>query len=238
MEEFMKKLLTSIVIVLFIGSLFAVESDPSDVVGYVEYALVTTAGTNSNFLAVPMDTGLTSAAGLGADIGVCDVVSKWDATNQGWVSCSYVTFPFPQWIGDFTIAPGDPLMVNVTGDVSYYVAGDLPTAANYTLVTTAGTNSNAVMLPLDQGALATADAIGTDIGVCDVVSKWDATNQGWVSCSYVTFPFPQWIGSFATAIGDPLMVNVTSGTAWPTPMVMGSTNTQTKIEKNLNKQRK
>jgi hypothetical protein len=232
----MKKLLSLIVVVLFLGSLFAVESDPSEVVGYVEYDLVTTAGTNLNYIALPLNSGLVLASAVGTDIGVCDAVAYWDAVNQGWVQATDLGFPVG-WVGDFAVAPGDALMVGVTAAASYYVAGDLPTPATYTLVTSAGTNLNSIMVPLDQ-TFALASALGTDIGVCDAVAYWDATNQGWAQASDLGFPVG-WVGDFAVAIADPLMVNVTSGTAWPTALLMSSEQTPTKIvNTNIKKNRK
>ena len=129
----MKKLLALIVIVLFLGNMFAAESDPSDVVGYIEYSLITTSTTNSNLVAVSLDNGVTTAQGLANEIGaagVVDAVSKFDAASQSWSQVTYSFVPFPppgswQWSGDFDIYNGDVLMVNVTADTDYYCAGDI-----------------------------------------------------------------------------------------------------------------
>ena len=238
----MKKLLASMVIVLFISSLFAVESDPSTVVGYVEYGLtfnVALEDTDLNFIALPMDAGYTLASGVGTDVGVCDVVSYWDAASQQWSSATDLGFPLG-WVGDFAVATGDPLMVNVTADVNFYVAGDLPAAANYSLIFNAAledTDLNAIMVPLDQ-TFTLASGVGTDIGVCDVVSYWDAASQQWSSATDLGFPLG-WVGDFAVTIADPLMVNVTGAASWPTALLMSNEQAQTKIvNTNLKKNRK
>lgn len=211
----MKKILVLGILVLFVSAVFALESDPSDVVGYVKYECVTTEGTNSNFIALPMDAGFTLASEVGSDIGVCDAVSYWDASNQGWVQATDLGFPLG-WVGDFAVAPGAPLMIGITSNVDYYVAGDLPIPASYTLVTTEGTNSNSIMIPLNQ-TFTLASEVGTDIGVCDAVSYWDAVNQGWTQATDLGFPLG-WVGDFGVAIADPLMVGVTAGTTWPLPV--------------------
>ena len=193
--------------VLFLGSLFALESDPSDVVGYIKYPCVTTATTNLNFVTNSMDAGYVMASDLGNAITGCDVVNYWDAASQGWAGATYIGF----WLGDFALNAGWPYMVNVTAGTDFYSAGGLyDPVPTFTLVTTATTDLNAISLKLSRSDLTMAGAVGDDIGVCDVVNYWDAPSQGWAGATYIGF----WLGDFAVAIGDPLMVNVTSGTVW------------------------
>ena len=228
----MKKLIAIIAILALATSAFATESDPSETVGFVKYGCVITGGTDLNLVAYPMDAGFTNASDLGNDIGVCDVISKWDAAGQGWISTSYV--PPMGWMGDFALDSGYPYMINVTAAVDVYIAGDLPTPPTFNLVITGGTDLNLIMLPLNQSSLSMASALGNDIGVCDVISKWDAAGQGWISASYV--PPMGWMGDFAIGIGDPLMVNVTANTTWPTVpkgMLIINKNVNSKISKNL-----
>ena len=200
------------------------ESAPSDVHGFIKYECIQTAGTDLNFIALPMDAGYTNASDLGDDIGDCDAISKWDANNQAWVQASKLPFG---WAGDFTLSDGNAYMVNVTDNVNVYIDGPmLSSQPTFDLVATAGTDINSLMLRLDKSGLNLASLLGDDIGVCDAVSNWNALNQAWVQASKLPFG---WAGDFAILIGDPLMVNVTENTTWPsTRMITTKTISQKK----------
>ena len=77
----MKKILVLGILVLFLGSLIAAESGPSDTVGFIKYGMV----VGSTFIANPMDAGYTTSALMGDAITGADQMSYWDATSQGWV---------------------------------------------------------------------------------------------------------------------------------------------------------
>ncbi len=214
----MKKIIALIAILAVATFAFATESDPSATVGFVKYSCVTTAGTDFNFVAVPMDAGYTMASDLGDAIGSCDAVAEWDPTIQGWgQQASYFGPPLDMWVGDFALESGHAYMINVTGNVDVYIAGDLPADPSFNLVTTAGTNFNFIMVPLSMSSLTMASDIGDDIGVCDAVASWDASIQGWgQQASYFGPPLDMWVGDYGIDIGQPLMVNVTGNTTWPT----------------------
>jgi len=207
----MKKLIVIIAILFLATTAFATESDPSETVGFVKYECITTGGTDLNALSLPLDAGYTMASELGDDIGVCDVVSKWDNAEQAWISASY---SFGSWQGDFELESGYPYMINVTGGVDVYIAGGLPEDPVFDLITTTGKNLNFLMVPLSISDLAMASDLGDDIGVCDVVSDWNNVEQGWISASY---SFGSWQGDYPIDIAKPLMVGVTEDTTWPTP---------------------
>ena len=225
----MKKISLFCIFVLFLGSLMALESDPSDVVGFVKYPCVITTGTNLNLVTLSMDAGYTNASDLGNAIGntICNTVSKWDVAGQGWIQASYV--PPMGWGGDFALTPGFAYMINVTSDVDVFINGDLINQPQYNLSTTTGTNLNLIMVPINRSDLAMASNLGDDIGntICNTVSKWDASGQGWIQASYV--PPMGWGGDFAISIADPLMINVTSNTSWP--IVDGDNNISKKLWK-------
>ena len=211
----MKKIIILTVALAFIVSAFALESDPSDVVGYVKYECVTTESTDDNFIALPLEAGYGDAEDLGVDIGSCDVVGYFDAANQGWIIASDVGFPVG-WVGVFDVQPYGVYMVNVTADTDFYVVGSLvDPEPTYSLITTEGTDDNAIMVPLSCYAFVDAEDLGVDIGSCDVVGYFDAANQGWIIASDVGFPVG-WVGVFDIEIGQPLMVNVTADVpSWP-----------------------
>ena len=118
----MKKLLILGMMVLFLSSLIAVESEPSDVVGFVKYECIVTSTTNANMVSVVLDNGVTTAQDLAAEIGapgIVDAVSKWDATTQSWEQVAYSFSPVPPpggwaWSGDFDIEIGESYQISVT----------------------------------------------------------------------------------------------------------------------------
>jgi hypothetical protein len=201
----MKKLILPLVLLFALGMLAAVESDPSDVVGYVKYDLV----VGNNTLALPMVDAYTMASEVGNAITGCDAVRWFDASQQIFISADKT--PFGTWNGDFAVANGDPLMVNVTGTATFYSIGDLPASPLPTYSLLVGNNT--IMVPLDQSALNMASLVGNDIPGCDAVRWFDAVQQIFISADKT--PFGTWNGDFATAIADPLMVNTTTAGTWP-----------------------
>ncbi len=206
----MKKVIIPLILLLAVTFLIAVESDPSETVGYVKYDLL----AGSNLVALPMQSGHAMASNLGGEIGAGSV-SEWNTTNQGWDQADNLGF---MWLGDFPVADGGVYMVNVTAAGTYYCAGAMITQPNYSLVA----GSNTVMVPLDRSDITMASVAGAEIGAGSV-SMWNATNQGWDQADNLGF---MWLGDFPTEIGMPLMVNVTAPTVWPAPAgrVMSNSN--------------
>jgi hypothetical protein len=217
--------------VLFLSSLIAVESEPSDVVGFVKYECIVTSTTNANMVSVVLDNGVTTAQDLAAEIGapgIVDAVSKWDATTQSWEQVAYSFSPVPPpggwaWSGNFNIVNGDVLQINVTQDVDYFCAGALQADPVYNLITTATTNANMVMLPLTKSSLTTAQDLASDIGsegVVDAISRWVASSQSWEQVAYSFSPVPPpggwaWSGDFDIEIGESYQISVTVPATWP-----------------------
>ncbi len=203
----MKKLLVLALLIASVTFIFAVESEFSDVVGYVKYEL--TAG-DYNMIALPMgDTGITTTAQLAAAISpdVTDI-SVWDNETHGWNQFSTDT---PG--GSFNIAPGDAFLIYLAGtsNVDFYCAGNLPTQANYDLV---ANDYHTMMLPLNRSDITTtaqfAAAIGD--GITDI-SVWNNETHGWRQFSTDT---PG--GSFNINIGDGFLIFSTDVyTGWNAP---------------------
>ena len=200
----MKKILVLGILVLFLGSLIAAESGPSDTVGFIKYGMV----VGSTFIANPMDAGYTTSALMGDAITSADQMSYWDASSQGWVSS--IKNLFGNWVGAFAVTGGMPVMARTTAISDFYVAGGmyLP-EPNYSLVV----GTNAVMVPLSKSALTTSALVGDDMGLVDQMSYWNAGSQGWVSS--IKNLFGNWVGPFATDIGMPLMARATAVFNWP-----------------------
>ena len=207
----MKKVFVLSILVLFIGSLLALESDPSAVVGFVKYDCITTTGTNLNKVALPMDAGYTMASELGiANPGV-DAIYAWNAATQAWDAATDLGF---MWLGDFALQDGYAYLVNATAALDIYIAGGMIVQPTYNLITTTGTNLNFLMVPMDRADLTMASHLGIDIGVgiCDAVYSWNSGTQAWDAATDLGF---MWLGDFAISISDPLMVNVTADVSWP-----------------------
>lgn len=108
----MKKFLILSVLVLFLGSLMALESDPSETVGFVKYELV--AG-DFNMVAVPMEitfpvAGATPmASDLATEIGNVSALIFWDTSISGWRTYT------GNIVTDYSIGIGDALIVNALG---------------------------------------------------------------------------------------------------------------------------
>ena len=226
----MKKLIILLALIATFSFMFAVESEPSDVVGFVKYECITTGTTNLNYVAVSLEAGITTAQDYANDVGdagVVNQVSRWDAINQGWETVTYSQLPFPPfnwvWSDDFDVLNGDVLVINVTENVDYYCAGDIASDPIYNFITTVTTNLNTLMLPLGKSAIGDAQALANDIGdagVVNQVSCWDASLQGWETITYSQLPFPPynwvWSDNFNVDIGAGYMVNLTENATWPT----------------------
>jgi hypothetical protein len=205
----MKKLLVSLMLVLGLVA-FAAESAPSATVGYVKYPCVTTATSNLNFISIPLDAGITAMSGLDAS-GDFSSASSWNSASQGWETCDNFGGGF--WFPDNAVSIGQPLMVNANTAHDFIVDGDLVADPNYNLVTTATSNLNFIQHPLSMASYTTIQGLGDDIGTCSSASEWNAASQGWATSDNFGGGF--WFPDFATEIGKPIMVNVTSASVWP-----------------------
>ena len=210
----MKKFILPLMLLLIVGSLLAVESDPSAVVGYVKYDCV----AGLNLIALPMDQGYALASAVGTDYAAIEAINYWDATTQSWFSAVY--YPdFEIWDPDFAVESGDVLMITTPSSFAFYSIGDMPAQnGQYPLV--AGLNT--IMVPLNRSDLTFASELGTEIASAEAVNTWDAPTQSWFSAVY--YPdFEIWDPDFSVSIGMPLMSTVLTPSTWPTgPRGIGS----------------
>jgi hypothetical protein len=198
----MKKFILPLLVLLFVGSLFAVESAPSEVVGYVKYELV--AGNNT--IALPMDQPYAFASEVGDAIGATDV-AYYNSATQAWEGINATPFG---WSGDFAVTNGQALWISVDSAGSFYSLGNMPeTIPTYSLVA----GNNMIMLPLNESALNLASLVGDDIGATDV-AYYNSATQAWEGINATPFG---WSGDFDTAIGDPLWVSTDTAGTWPAP---------------------
>ncbi len=203
----MKKLLVLALLIASVTFIFAVESDYSDVVGYVKYELY---ANDYNMIALPMgDTGITTTAELAAAISP-DItsISVWDNETSNWKQYS-VSSP----ISSFAIEPGDAFLIYMAGtaNVDFYCAGTLPTQANYDFV---ASDFHTVMLPLNRSDISTTLELATSIGSgITSISTWDNETSNWKQYS-VSSP----ISSFDINIGDGFLIYSNEAyTGWNAP---------------------
>jgi len=201
----MKKFILPLLLILTVGMLAAVESEPSAIVGYVKYDML----VGNNLVAIPMECPWQLASELGNSFGGnVDQISYWDAANQYFVTAANLG---DFWIGDFEIHTGDVLMLySYTSNVMYSI-GNLPaTNASYNLVA----GNNTVMIPLNCSSFSLASEVGNNMtaGGVDQVSYWDNINQYFVTAANLG---DFWIGDFPVSIAMPLMVYSYAPFTWP-----------------------
>jgi hypothetical protein len=181
------------------------ESENSTTIGAFNFELVTTPTTDFNEIALPLAIrGVTSAAELMTAIPGCNSVARWVAGMQGYEM--YIEI-LPAT--NFAVTAGYPYYVNVAGDVVFTLVGELVSPV-FNLITTATTDFNEVMLPLDKTNITSASALMADIPSCNSVAKWNAGIQG----------YDQYISvlpatNFVVRTGYPYYVNILSDCTWP-----------------------
>jgi hypothetical protein len=201
----MKKIILPLLLILTVGMLAAVESEPSAIVGYVKYDML----VGNNLVAIPMECPWQWASELGNSFGEnVDQISYWDASNQYFVTATNLG---DFWDEDFEIHTGDVLMLNSYTSTVMYSIGNLPaTNANYNIVA----GNNTVMIPLNCSSFSWASEVGNSmaVGGVDQVSYWNNINQYFVTATnLVDF----WDEDFPVSIAMPLMVNAYSPFTWP-----------------------
>ena len=201
----MKKFILPLLLLLFVGSIMAVESEPSAVVGYVKYDLV--AGNNT--IALPMVQSYAMAGEIGNAIGAT-AVGYFNPATQLWLIASKTMFG--TWTNNFAVSNGMPIWITVAAASTFYSLGDLPeTDPTYSLVS----GNNTVMVPLSSSDLTTSALVGGNIPGATAVGYFNPTTQLWVLSSKTMFG--TWTNAFATSIGDPLWINTNSAGTWPAP---------------------
>lgn len=201
----MKKFILPLLVLLFVGSIMAVESEPSAVVGYVKYDCV--AGLNT--IALPMVETYALASDIAtAYPGKFDTFNYWDNATQSWVG-AFDLGGF--WDNDFAVNNGLVLWPNSLESFSFYSIGDLPVIQpSYNMLT----GLNMIMVPLDRSDITLASELGVDTGTLDTVNEWDNTTQSWVG-AFDLGGF--WDNDYPIAIGGGYWVNSLSDLTWPTP---------------------
>lgn len=204
----MKKFILPLLLLLAIGMLAAVESEPSAVVGYVKYNCV----IGDNAVAMPMVQTFTTTTEFGAQFGDdINTINIWNADAQGWDSS--VNYGGGFWDPELPVGTGSVLFFNSTADLVYYSIGEMPeTNAQYNIVI----GDNAVMIPLNKSDLATTALAGVSIGdgeTVNTINIWNSAAQGWDSS--INYGGGFWDPEYDTPIGTPLFLNSATEEVWP-----------------------
>jgi len=170
-------------------------------------------GTHYNFISLPFEGEYDTVAELAAYLGLNtnDAISAWNEATQGWQSASYGGI----WEESYVPVINQPYMVTAGSAHDIYMMGAIPASPTYNLITTATTDLNFIMIPLDC-ELTTAAALGAQMGHNNAVmiSQWDAANQSWQSCVYLE-TFSAWINSFSINPGMPIVIGAEQNFTWP-----------------------
>jgi hypothetical protein len=208
----MKKMIVSLMLIISMFA-FAAESAPSSTVGYVKYTNVLNASTTDlNHIALPLVNSWTMSNNIDPTSTYINSVQKWNPATQAYAISNY---SLGSWKNTFAIAPGNVLQVNAKSNHDIIVAGSL-SSVQYSLVTTAGTDLNHIMVPLSKASLSTTALLGADIGsstYTNSIQKWNNVTQAYAISNY---SLGSWKNVYNTYIADPLQINVTNAKTWPT----------------------
>lgn len=192
--------------------LLALESEPSETVGYVKYECKSNPNGDYNLIALALDAGYTLASELGADYPFITSIRQWDQVSQIWVSSDNFGGGF--WFPDNPINPNEALLITInTSEDDVFVAGGLNTPASYNFVTNANGDYNTMMLPFEESALTNSTLLGEDIGVCTSIRVWDNIDQNWVASDNFGGGF--WFPEYDVDTGFPYYITVSSNITWP-----------------------
>jgi hypothetical protein len=206
----MKKVLLIMTLIVLMGVLSAVESAPSETVGYVKYPSV----AGLNFAAMPMDDGMVWVSEVGIYMGPndeIDTINLWSSAGQYWDAC--VNYGGGFWDPDLPVGPGSALYYSSSYAFDYYSIGAMPAAnAQYNIVP----GLNNIMLPLNKGALNFTSLVGVDISAADeidTINLWNNATQSYDAS--INYGGGFWDPDLPVTIGTPMFINSYGTITWP-----------------------
>jgi hypothetical protein len=206
----MKKVLLIMTLIVLMGVLSAVESAPSETVGYVKYEAV----PGLNFVAMPMVDGMMWTSEVGTYMSpddMVDTINLWNSATQSYDAS--INYGGGFWDPDLEVGTGSVLFFNTYAALTYYSIGAMPAAnAQYNIVP----GLNTIMLPLNKGDLNFTSFVGTDISPLDeidTINIWSAAGQYWDAC--VNYGGGFWDPDLPVTIGMPMYVSSAASITWP-----------------------
>lgn len=192
-------------LLLAAGFLFAVESDPSEVVGYVKYDCY----PGFNFVALPMGDAITAEA-LGQMYSpMVNSIAKWNPVSQIWDTVIYDA-DFDEWYGSYPVSVGDVVVMFSSGSFAFYSLGSPVDNQAYTI----SNGFNHVTVPLNRSDITSAEGLASSIGNIASAAVWSNQTQLWETVIYDA-DFDEWFGSVPLTIGDIAVPYSNGSTVWP-----------------------
>lgn len=208
----MKKLLILTMMCALFGSMVALESDPSEVVGYVKYECVLNANGNYAPIALALDAGYTTASELDSDYPDISSLGVWNAATQQWDVG--VDYGGGFWFPDPALSPNQPVLITVDQGIDIYFAGGLNPDPSYTLTVNINGNYTPIMLPLDSD-ITLASELDTEVSEVNSVGAWNSTNMAWDVG--VDYGGGFWFPDTPMSPGKVYLLTVDSEVVWPNP---------------------
>ena len=196
----MKKLILPLLLLVAIGMLAAVESDPSAVVGYIKYPCI----TGLNFIGEPLNDSYATTTELGTDYPTITSIQKWTGTS--WLAVTYD--PDWGWDDEFALDNLSVLFVYSTAATNVYTLGPVPDPLPQFSFTP---GLNTMYVPLNKSALTNTELLATDIADVTSIQKWTGTS--WLAVTYD--PDWGWDDVFDVTIGMPLFIYKTAAGTYP-----------------------
>lgn len=172
----------------------------------IVYPCITTAGADLNFVGLPFQTSFINASDFDLTGTNINAISKWNTEFQAWMTAGY--HPALGWGTDFPVETGGAYMINALNNFDFTVIGE-PVDVVYDLIINGSLNM--IVYPLGQPVRTTEELAGA-IGPCNALSKYDNVNQQWYTSTNATF---FWSNIFNVVVGQPLFLNITANTTWP-----------------------
>jgi len=204
----MKKILLPLLLILAVGMLAAVESEPSEIVGYVKYDCV----VGNNFIAMPMVQTISTTTEFGALFGESiNTINMYNPVLQDWEAS--VNYGDGFWDPEFPLSTGSVMLINATNSITYYSIGNLPTTnAQYSIIV----GNNTVMIPLNKSEYTTTAIAGASMGdgeTVNTINLYNSSLQDWEAS--VNYGGGFWDPEFPLSIGTPMLINSGSTFLWP-----------------------
>lgn len=210
----MKYILT--IILASVAALFPFKSLPSEAVGFSKTTCINYVMMDTHYLSFPFVNETDSAHTLDPTGQKFRAIYGWNAELQAWYGCTYSLFGIWMYSNRFKIIAGQSYIIGgLQCDFDFIRSGDYSVLPQYNLITSEyGTaDMNLIMVPLEKFNLRKAGAgVGSDIGLCDRVVKWDPTVQ---ASRVTTYNGLGWLYDFDVQLADPIFVNMTGNTTWP-----------------------
>ena len=190
-------LILTLIVPLF---LCAIESDPSEVVGFVKFDLSSNGSSGYNVFTTPFQINNgTNISSIYNNITNCEALSFWSPDSQMWKS-----YDAQPWTPDWAVESAGTYMCHVSAGSTFYVYGKPVQNPSYDLKT----GKNLIMLPFEQSSITDCAQLMNAIPGCTSVMYYDQTSQDWVEYSGT-----ETVWNVTTGMG--YVVTVSSDTVWP-----------------------